>query len=115
MSGRSHRFLGIVSTFWEVNVSCSRIQHGESSEDRTNMEIKYIQKKHVFLRISLETLTYLTFSNKLLTVSKKVGYSLYIVRQATCLAYNPILIETYTVLYFCTAVVQASDSMMASA
>ena len=28
MSGRSHRFLGITSTFWEVNVSCSRIQHG---------------------------------------------------------------------------------------
>ena len=24
MSGRSHRFLGIYSTFWEVNVSCSR-------------------------------------------------------------------------------------------
>ena len=23
MSGRSHRFLGITSTFWEVNVSCS--------------------------------------------------------------------------------------------
>ena len=22
MSGRSHRFLGITSTFWEVNVSC---------------------------------------------------------------------------------------------
>ena len=28
MSGRSHRFLGITSTFWEVNVSCSRIQQG---------------------------------------------------------------------------------------
>ena len=35
MSGRSHRFLGITSTFWEVNVSCSRIQHGDPSEDRT--------------------------------------------------------------------------------
>ena len=35
MSGRSHRFLGITSTFWEVNVSCSRIQHGDLSEDRT--------------------------------------------------------------------------------
>ena len=34
MSGRSHRFLGITSTFWEVNVSCSRIQHGDLSEDR---------------------------------------------------------------------------------
>ena len=35
MSGRSHRFLGISSTFWKVNVSCSRIQHGDLSEDRT--------------------------------------------------------------------------------
>ena len=35
MSRRSHRFLGFTSTFWEVNVSCSRIQHGEPSEDRT--------------------------------------------------------------------------------
>ena len=31
VSGRSHRFLGITSTFWEVNVSCSRTQHGEGS------------------------------------------------------------------------------------
>ena len=35
MSGRSHRFLSITSTFWEVNESCSRIQHGDLSEDRT--------------------------------------------------------------------------------
>ena len=34
MSGRSHRFLCITSTFWEVNVSCSRTQHGDLSEDR---------------------------------------------------------------------------------
>ena len=35
MSGRSHRFLGITSIFWEVNVSCLRIQHSDQSEDRT--------------------------------------------------------------------------------
>ena len=35
ISGRSNRFLGIISTFWEVNVSCSRTQHGDPSEDRT--------------------------------------------------------------------------------
>ena len=28
MLGRSHRFLGITSTFWGVNVPCSRAQHG---------------------------------------------------------------------------------------
>ena len=35
MSGRSHRFLDITSTFWDGNVSCSRIQHGDLSVDRT--------------------------------------------------------------------------------
>ena len=36
MSGRSHRFLGITSTLLrEVNISCSRIQHGNLSENRT--------------------------------------------------------------------------------
>ena len=35
MSGQRHCFLGITSTFWEVNVSCSKIQHGDLSEDRT--------------------------------------------------------------------------------
>ena len=31
MLGRSHRFLSITSTFWRVNMSCSRTQHGELS------------------------------------------------------------------------------------
>ena len=35
MSGRSHYFLGITTTFWKVNVSCSRTKHGDLSEDRT--------------------------------------------------------------------------------
>ena len=35
MSGRSHCIMGITSTFGEVNVSCSRIQHGDPHEDRT--------------------------------------------------------------------------------
>ena len=35
MFGWSHRFLGIPSTFRKVNVSCSRTQHGDLSEDRT--------------------------------------------------------------------------------
>ena len=37
ISGRSHRFLGITSTFWEVNVTCSRIQHGDPSEFLVNV------------------------------------------------------------------------------
>ena len=35
MLGRNHRFLSITSIFWEVNVSCSRTQHGDLSEDQT--------------------------------------------------------------------------------
>ena len=41
MSGRSHRFLGITSTFWEVNVSCSRPQNGNlSDQDESNKIFK---------------------------------------------------------------------------
>ena len=32
MLGRSHCLLGITSTFWEVNVSCTRIQHGDHNQ-----------------------------------------------------------------------------------
>ena len=35
MSGRGHRFLGFTMYFWEVNVYCSRTQHGDLNEDRT--------------------------------------------------------------------------------
>ena len=33
--------MGITSTFWEVNVSCSRIQLGDWSEDR--LHVVYLQ------------------------------------------------------------------------
>ena len=47
MSGRSHRFPGITSTFGEVNVSCSRIQHGDPSEDRTpDLSLRYPMLYH---------------------------------------------------------------------
>ena len=45
---------------------------------------------------------------------KIAGYSLYIMRQTACLVFNPIMIEGYSALFSCTAVVQASDSMTAS-
>ena len=35
MLGRSHRFLGITSTFLGVNMPCSRTQHGDPSGART--------------------------------------------------------------------------------
>ena len=52
MSGRSHRFLGITSTFWEVNVSCSRIQHGDLSEDRTSGSEKLAAWQNEFGKVS---------------------------------------------------------------
>ena len=41
---------------------------------------------------------------------KRAGYTLDILRQTAC----PIMVEGYAALYCCTAVVQASDSMIAS-
>ena len=45
---------------------------------------------------------------------KKVGYNLNVMRQTTCLAFNPIMVDSYAALFSCTAVVLASDSMTAS-
>ena len=45
---------------------------------------------------------------------KRAGYSLDIMRQTACLVFNPIIVEGYAVLFSCTSVVQASDSMTAS-
>ena len=64
------------------------------------MEIWYIN-----LRKSLEIQT---------SLIKRAGYSLDIMRQTACLVFNPIMVEGYAVLFRCTALVQASDSMTAS-
>ena len=45
---------------------------------------------------------------------KRAGYSFDIMRQTTCLVFNPIMVEGYAALFSCTAVVHASDSMTAS-
>ena len=45
---------------------------------------------------------------------KRAGYTLNIMRQTACLVFNPIMVKCYAALFSCTAVVQASDSMMAS-
>ena len=44
---------------------------------------------------------------------KRAGYSLDILRQTACLAFNPIMVEGYPAFFSCTAVVQASDSIKA--
>ena len=45
---------------------------------------------------------------------KRAGYSLDIMRQTSCLVFNPIMVEGYAALFSCTEVGQASDSMTAS-
>ena len=44
---------------------------------------------------------------------ERAGYTLDIMRQTACLAFNPIMVEGYAALFICTAVVQASDSTAA--
>ena len=45
---------------------------------------------------------------------KRAGKSLDIMRQTTGLVFSPIMVEGYATLFSCTAVVQASYSIMAS-
>ena len=45
---------------------------------------------------------------------RRAGYTLDIMRQTACLVFNPIMVDGYAVLFSCTGVVQASDSIMAS-
>ena len=70
------------------------------------MEIWYIN-----LRKSLEIQT----SSIFLTYCKPFQESrVYLMRPTTCHVLNPIMVEGYAVLFSCTAVVWASDSMTAS-
>ena len=45
---------------------------------------------------------------------KRAGYSIDIMRQTACLAFNPIMVEGYAAHFSVTAVFQASDSMTGS-
>ena len=45
---------------------------------------------------------------------KRIGYSLDIMRQTTCLVVNPIIVDGYASLFNCTTAIWASDSMTAS-
>ena len=43
----------------------------------------------------------------------RIGYNINVMRQSACLVINPITVDGYAVLFNCTKVDQASDSMMA--
>ena len=51
---------------------------------------------------------------KLINRYKRIGYSLYIMRQTACLVVKPIIVDGYASLFNCTTAVRASDSMTAS-
>ena len=70
------------------------------------MEIWYIN-----LRKSLEIQT--SLFKRIVNRFKRAGYALDIMRQTSCLVFNPIMVEVYAALFSCTAVVQASDSVTA--
>ena len=51
---------------------------------------------------------------ELINRSKRIGYSLDIMRQTACLVVNPIIVDGYASLFNCTTAVRASDSMTVS-
>ena len=50
---------------------------------------------------------------KLINPYKRIGYNPYIMRQSACLVVNPNAVDSYALLFNCTAAVGASDSMTA--
>ena len=44
---------------------------------------------------------------------KRIGCNINVMRQSACFAINPIKVDGYAALFYCTPVDQASDSMMA--
>ena len=50
---------------------------------------------------------------KIVTRYKRIGYNLNVMRQSSCLVFNPITVDNYAAFFNCTPVGRASDSMMA--
>ena len=50
---------------------------------------------------------------KIIICHKRIGYDLNVMRQSACLVINPITVDNVAVLFNCTPVDRASDSMMA--
>ena len=56
------------------------------------------------------------FSDQFRKITKRykcIGYNLNVMRESACLVINPITVDGYAVLFNCTPVDRASDSMMA--
>ena len=50
---------------------------------------------------------------KIIMRYKRIGYNLNVMRQSACLVINPITFDGYAVLFNCTLMDRASDSIMA--
>ena len=51
---------------------------------------------------------------KLISRYKRIGYNPHIMRQTACLVVNTITVDSYALLFNCTTVLRASDSITAS-
>ena len=49
---------------------------------------------------------------KIIMSYKRIGYNLNVMRQSACLVINPIIVDGYSALFYCTPVDRASDSIM---
>ena len=52
-------------------------------------------------------------SEKNITLYKRIGYNLNVMRQSACLVFNPIMVDNYAAFFNYMPVGRASDSMMA--
>ena len=50
---------------------------------------------------------------KIIMRYKRIDYNLNVMRQSACLVINPITVNGFAALFYCTPVDQTSDSMMA--
>ena len=50
---------------------------------------------------------------KITTHYIRIGYNLNVMRQSTCLVFNPIMVDNYAACFNCTSVGRASETMMA--
>ena len=51
---------------------------------------------------------------KIIMRYKRISYNLNVMRQSACLVFNPIMVDGYAALFYCTPVDRAPDSMMAT-
>ena len=48
-----------------------------------------------------------------ITCYRRIDYNLNVMRQSACLVFTPIMVDDQAVIFNCTSVGRASDSMMA--